>query len=249
MLTYTFGQLKNAAEHALGGVPDSRISSGLIVNRAINHLVNAHAWDWRQTIASLDYTATQGYIDLPTDFGELIQLQASGGRLSTVRSVSPATFMSLLNRASSSESELALSYFLAIAPQTTPTAVPRWRLNIHPTPAASVTGALALLYRKMVPVFAITGTADDAKVPAIPAGQHDTLYALVRAFAVSMEEDPSTQEWSIANAALQRDINADSRADDASIGYMRNTGVDNWFNGGSLAGTPRHDRIDSSDLP
>ena len=247
MLTHTFATLKAAAAHALGGNPDSRISKGLIVNRALNHLVNAHDWPWRVTIATLDYTADQATILLPADFGELVQLQGNAAKYSTIRPLSAPQLLSL--RRHGIADTFYLGFLLTVAPQTDPTAAPRYQLQVAPTPAASLANALDIVYRKLVPMFTVNdaSSADDAKYPAIPAGQHDTLYQLVRAFAVSMEENPNTPEWSLAQQMLQRDIDAAARAEGPIIGPMRNCGVDEWHNDGSGYLRP-FDKINTADL-
>lgn len=232
MLIYTFLQLKQAAAHALGGNPDSRISKGLIVNRAINHLANAHPWPWRVTLTSLDYTISQNTIDLPADFGEIISLTGQAAKYSAIRQLSASDFLNLRNFGVTDT--LYLGYLLTIGAQGTPTAAPRWQLQIAPTPSATLASALYLLYRKLLPVFTVddASTADDAKVPPLPAGQHDTLYALVRAFAVSMEENPQTPEWQLAGQLLQRDIAMASRAENPVLGPMAGCGSNEYLSDG-----------------
>jgi hypothetical protein len=234
MNTYTFLELKNAAAHVLGGNPDSRISKGLIVNRAITHLCNAHPWTWRLAIADLNYVASQEWIALPADFGELVKLVGYGSKYTTVRGVSPEEIMGL--RIHGITDMMFLGYCVMPAPQTDQTAAPAWRLEVAPTPAASQTGALKIMYRRQLPVFTTNdaSSADDAKKPAIPPGQHDTLYALVRAYARSMEEEPLTAEWQVASQLLQRDIDSANRVTEPVLGYSRGTVVSEYQVEGEL---------------
>jgi hypothetical protein len=250
MLTYTFAQLKSAAEHALGGNPDARISKGLIVNRAINHLVNAHSWPWLEVITTLNYVADENTILLPADFGELIRIQGYAARYSAINEVTPDILLNQKTYGGDAGGTLWLVYTLGIAPQTDTTAAPRYQLLLAPTPAASLTDALWCYYRKLIPTFTVddSSSADNAKVAPIPAGQHDTLYQLVRAFAKAMEDDdPTTPEWRLASDFLQRDIDKASKAKAPGPGMMRNTGVDNYMTGGGGTFSP-HDGIDTSDL-
>lgn len=232
MLTYTFGQLKNAAAHALGGNPDSRISKGLIVNRALNHLVNAHPWPWRVVLATLNYTVDVNTIELPADFGEIIRLTGQAAKYSVIRQLDASAFINLRNFGVTDT--LYLGYLLTVAAQTVPTVAPRWVLQIAPTPSASLTDALAILYRKLLPTFPTDDslTTADLYVAPIPAGQHDTLYALVRAFAVSMEENAQTPEWALAGQLIARDIAMASRAESPMQGYMAGCGVREYLDDG-----------------
>lgn len=232
MLTYTFSQLKAAAAHALGGNPDSRISKGLIVNRALNHLVNAHPWPWRVVLATLDYTADVNTIDLPADFGEILQVRGKEAKYSAIRQLDVASFLNLRNFGVTDT--LYLGYILTIKAQSPTTAAPLWQLQVSPTPSATLAQALYLLYRKLLPVFITDDslTTDDAKVAPLPAGQHDTLYALVRAFAVSMEENPQTPEWQLAGQLLARDIAMASRAENPVLGPMAGCGSNEWLGDG-----------------
>jgi hypothetical protein len=53
-MAYTLTQLQAAVEHALGRAPDNRISTTLIIGRALAWLVNAHDWTWKRAWTSLD---------------------------------------------------------------------------------------------------------------------------------------------------------------------------------------------------
>lgn len=245
-LYYTFGQLKQAVEHALGGVPDSRISSGLIVNRAINHLCTAHSWTWREAAATLDFVEGQGDIPLPDDFGELItEPIGNAAKYTTIRRLTAREIMIL--RVHGATDSLFLGYVVAAGEQTDATAPPKYVLRVAPVPASNLEDALLIHYRKIIPVYAATGTEDDDKVPAIPAGHHDTLYQLCRAFAVSMEEDPENAEWNLAASMLQRDIEHDGKATSPILGPMRHTGADEWMDDVTLV--PPHTHIDFDSLP
>lgn len=232
MLIYTFAQLKNAAAHVLGGNPDSRISKGLIVNRALNHLVNAHPWPWRQVITTLDYVQDVNTIDLPADFGEIISLTGKEAKYSAIRQLQAHEFLQLRNFGVTDT--LYLGYLLTIKAQSPATAAPLWQIQIAPTPSAGLAGALYLLYRKLLPMFVVddAATTDDTKVAPLPAGQHDTLYALVRAFASAMEENAETPEWQIAGQFLARDIAMASRAQQPILGPMAGCGVNEYLSDG-----------------
>lgn len=228
-LYYTFAQLKAAAAHVLGGNPDSRISKGLIVNRAINHLQNAHQWRWREVTTTINFVASEGDIVLPSDFGEMIELLGNAAKYTALKQVTPHELLIL--RVHGVMDSLFLGWLTAIGAQVSPTAPPAYVLRVAPIPATSITDALYIHYRKVITGFTTddNDTADDAKVPAIPVPQHDTLYQLVRAFASAMEEDPQNAEWQLAGQFLARDIDADSRTTSPNLGPMRGGLVEDWY--------------------
>jgi hypothetical protein len=231
-LTYNFAQLKNAAAHSIGGNPDTRISKGLIVNRAINHLCNAHSWTWSEHLTTLSFVAGEGDITLPVDFGELIDLVGNAARYTSVRQVTPRDLM--LCRVHGISDSLWLGFNVAAATQTVATTAPRYILRVAPVPTSNLADALYMTYRRALEPYITDDalTTDDTKVPAIPPGQHDTLYALVRAFAASMEEDPQTTEWAMATQLLARDIQRDSKARPPVIGPMKGTYVSEYEQNG-----------------
>lgn len=235
-LTYTFLQLKQAVAHALGGDPDARISKGLIVNRAINHLTNAHPWRWRLTTANLSYVASTGDIPLPADFGELVEVRGNAAKYTLVR---PITAQQLLDiRTFGVIDSLFLGYMVSGGTQAAgATSAPTYVLRVAPIPSAALTDALSIVYRRDPATFITDDslTTDDAKYPDIPPGQHDTLYTLCRAFGRRMEEGEQgggTTDWQMAQVMLKRDMDADARAAPPDHGFMRGGGVDAYMTGG-----------------
>lgn len=50
------------------------------VNQAGRHMFTCRAWNWRKRRSvDLDFTASQNYVTLPIDFGELVSVTASSG--------------------------------------------------------------------------------------------------------------------------------------------------------------------------
>src|SRR4051812_10094339 len=79
--TYTFAQLKAAAGHAVAKVDASGTaqfatgnSAAFVVNNALSYLCNFAPWEWRTAYATLSTINAQAYVDLPADFGELVDL-------------------------------------------------------------------------------------------------------------------------------------------------------------------------------
>lgn len=236
MVSYTFLQLKNAAAHAIGGQPDSRISLGIIVNRAVNHLVNYAQWRWRNKLATLDFEEDEGDIPLPADFGEIIQLKGFGAKYTSFRPVSPETLLNL--RVHGVPDNLSIGYNIGIGEQSSDfDNAPGYVLRIAPVPSDDLEDALYILYRNVMPSFTTDDDSDDddEKIAAVPGTQQDTLYQLCRAFAVSMEESPGNAEWDLANSFLKRDLAADSRVEEPVVAdAMRNCHVDDYQTEGNF---------------
>ena len=161
---------QSQVEHALGGAPDSRISSSDIVNAALAYLTGLHEWTWRKTLTTLSLTADENYIDLPADFETLIGLlpaphaAAPTLKLALDRGRGPATGRRRRRRARSTWR------CMAAGPQAAATDVPTRRLLLGITPDADEADCLVLLYRKMLPTL-----ANDTDVPAVPYGLFELL--------------------------------------------------------------------------
>lgn len=65
----------NHMEHAIGGVPDTRINPAQVANEALRYLFDQHPWSFRERpILEILTTPGQNYITLPADFGELVSV-------------------------------------------------------------------------------------------------------------------------------------------------------------------------------
>ena len=110
-----------------------------------------------------------------------------------------------------------------------------WKLEIAPTPASTVTGGVYVVYRKVIPVFASTGTADDAKVPAVGIGMQTALVQLVRAFAAqAVAPERFDREWALAQEFLQKAKDHDAGTQQpVRMGRMRNSLVESYLDDSS----------------
>ena len=170
---YTFAQLKNEAEHVIGGAPDARIDTGRLVNGVLDFVATSHAWSWRTAITTLSTVADEGRISLPDDFGELIDLVGYQLPLTAVKKARAQTVMRA--RIHGIQNDASLIYFIGQAPQADAAVIPGRVLEVAPLPAASTADAFYLTYRKLIPIL-----AGDSDVPAIPYGMHEMLVYLVR---------------------------------------------------------------------
>ncbi len=223
-MVYTFAQLKATVLHKLGGEPDARISAGLIVNRALAYLQGYHAWTWLQSMESLSLVAGQDHVDLPADFGRLIELQPDPTGL-LLRQATPRELMI----AGAGEGG-PLHWMLGTAAVTGPTVVPARILLLAPAPAANQDGALTVLYERRLPAFPSLDSdlTADTHVAEIPEEFQDALYHLCRAFAGTMEVATEDPDWKLAIALLDQ-AKAIDTPDPAAITREAAPGTFRWL--------------------
>ncbi len=210
----TFAQLKDEAEHAIAGVPNARTSSARIVNGAVEYLVNIHPWQWREAITTLAFTAGEGQILLPEDFGELVALVGYQARMTPIRKAPARQVM--LARVHGIPGAGGMLFFLGMASPDDSESVPRRCIEVAPTPAETLADALYLTYRRLLPAL-----DQDNDVPAIPFGMFELLRVLVRAMAVSTEDQQAGHDWELFRSMLPNYIHADSVAGGDEQGPMR----------------------------
>lgn len=213
----TFAQLKAEAEHAIGGTPDSRTDLGRLVNEAVAYLYSLHAWSWRQKLTTLSYdaaTVSAGTINLPADFGEVVDLQPSTQhvslRLAPMRFVVAARIHTALAGVSS------FLWCLGMGSQATAAAVPLRTIELGPKPSAAAADALYLTYRVLPPVL-----VGDTDVPPLPYQFFPLLRCLCRAVAYSSTVAQAGHDWQLFNAQVLEFIAADTIADGTNKGQMQ----------------------------
>jgi len=207
LYTVTLADLTAAVTSALGGSPIAPGSALGIVRRAMDYLSNFAPWTWRTTTTPLNFTADTSYIELPADYGRLIGLAPSAYKLPLI----PSTLAEVLRIRGNSAAAAGLHYAITAGPQATAATVVRRRLELAPTPAASLTAALTLAYFKLIPQL-----ASSTDVPAIPAGLHGALIQCVRWMA-HLDQEPAGEETAAeARAALQ--MLSAARDEDAAAG-------------------------------
>lgn len=180
----TLAEYRSELQHAIGGsAPASQLAQDTIINDAGRHLVSMHPWKWlERTPGTLNFTASTAYVSMPADFkrAESIVPDDAIDACFTL-----TTFQEIARMRQFSITSTAAYYGCLVWPgqsgvtalQTVP------RLELYPTPATNVTGALHLWYTRGWTVI------DDATdVPNIPWFMEPLLVALVRAFAQGYEE-------------------------------------------------------------
>lgn len=181
-------ELQRLIRHTLGGDdPASETPAIQIINEAGNHLINMRRWNFLDREATaLNLAASQAWLDLPADFGEVIQLHKASNMNGDMVPVSPHEIDYM--RASPTLPVMFTLWWaiewVGSNAQTPPTA----RVAIYPTPTANVIGAVILRYRATW-----TTLNADADFAVIPVWCETLLRQLVIAFARGyMEEDTAT---------------------------------------------------------
>lgn len=203
----TFAQLKSEAEHAISGTPDARTSSARCVNDAIEWLVTYHRWSWRRRLATLSIVADQSYVNLPADFGELLQIHAAAS--STGLTFQPASLEQVALSRVYTPITAGVTFFYAISTpvQTLATDTMAQRLELGPTPDAAYAAGIAIVYLALP--REMTGDTD---VPEVPYGFFSLLRRAVRAFAVSDSVQQAGHDWELLNRQLGDYVAADTFA-------------------------------------
>lgn len=169
--------------HALGAEPSSELSTPLVANAAGEWFVSSQAWKWlSRTPASGDFVASQDYVTLPTDFGELVAVERDNV-VAGFTLVSMSELMTMRAKSVASSSELNLWGAVSHSPGTTASA-PTPRLEVYPTPSANLTGALKILYRAGWTRL----TASEQTHVYIPTFCEPVYIETLRAFALGWEE-------------------------------------------------------------
>jgi len=193
-MTLTYGQLRSHVQLAVGGDPstapgmttDERVAQ--IINHAGEHLF-ARGWRFRErTSGTITTVASQPWVGLPSDCGEVLVVEPSNTWSSSFSFVDPASFQ----RIASAGVDPELSYVATLVFHNVTDGVEP-RLDLYPTPAAAT--ELSVRYRAMWVELSgddVDGTSDASTVDTIPAYVEGLLLEYVRAFTEG-GEDGTTQ--------------------------------------------------------
>ena len=180
-MAITLATLKQHVQHALGGSVASQLDEATIINEAGRHMFMT-PWKFRERPpATITTVASQDYIDLPADFGEMIAMNMADG---LVRSFTFTTFGDLVQRRAT-DTGVTNHYWVAIShppPADEGNTQPAPRMELYPTPTTGE-GIITVYRAKWAE---LTADADNAVVPDYA---ESALIALVRAFALGYEEE------------------------------------------------------------
>ena len=180
-MAITLSSLKSHVRHALGGTPASQLSEAGIVNEAGRYMFSV-PWKFRERPpATVTMTANQSYVELPTDFGEMISANMSDG---LVKSIHFTTMDDLVERRTTAigQSQEYWAVILHPTSEATTGGAEAPRMELHPTPTSA--DSVVVAYRS--DWFELTSDEEYAHVPGYA---ESVLISLVRAFALGYEED------------------------------------------------------------
>jgi len=212
----TLQQLRDTVFLVLGEDADPRVNPDGIVQQAGRHLFDMHPWNWRRRpSATINLVADQDYVELPSDFGFGILDAIDTSNLTT--GIQLTTLDDIIKRRKISVStpwdyHVALVYPAQSSVTQEPQAA---RLEIHPEPSSSSTGAITVAYRAgWVPLALPTSAAN------VPPTMDHMLHRVTRAFAHGAQDD-----WTHLRAMYEDpELIMQKRSDGASQPLGRMTG-------------------------
>lgn len=200
-LTLTY--LKTVAQHAVG-TPGATLaaSSDLtlqeIVNQAGRFMCSMHEWSFlNRPYAVLASEAAQEYLTLPTDFGTLIDVLPTQGRVMRFEKTTPEDIELIRSR------NLAMSsliFWVCVEYPTQASATVNAgnpRLKIYPAPSANVDDFARCLYRAKWMEL-----ASGSSVANIPLEYESLLVKAVKEFARAYEDDDYDAEARLMQSPL-----------------------------------------------
>jgi hypothetical protein len=213
----TLAKMKTIVKQALGKTSfDSTFDLREVCNDALQLLVTAHAWTWREAALAVDTVADQAYVNLPTDFAEFVT-DAHSSEDVIFGNMGKANLDDITRWRTTQLSGVASStrYALTVVGGTTESDAPRYRLELWPTPnqVFPITGRYRRVIRKLV---------NDADVPDVPVAFHQLLRRILRAHAFEEDDqaDAASRAWQRVNEMLPTLINLDGGAE-TNLGRMR----------------------------
>jgi hypothetical protein len=193
-LTITLDDLQSFIKHVLSG--GGRLSTSLpgsdadavekgIVNHAGRWFTSHHPWNWRiAPEVQISTVASQDYVDLPVDFGEMVAYQVISGLNYGIELTTPQI---IADRRASSVTISQNYYWGTISHPRRPDSKsppPAPRLELWPTPSTAVVDFMRLWYRtKWVELDETTDAAD------VPDYCEFALAMTCRAFASGLSEE------------------------------------------------------------
>lgn len=161
----TFSDLEDRVKYAIAipGTIAVGVSASNIVNVALVTLWHRRRWTFRQSSETLTLTSGQSYIALAADYSRTLSLAGYPATNYGVRLVT----LDQLNQIRQQTGVAGFDVYAAVSwtTQSNGASAPIGRLEIFPTPAATVSNALTHIYEKRVP--AATAAAS-LSVPNLP---------------------------------------------------------------------------------
>lgn len=181
-MAITIAEANRHIRHAIGGGELSPELSHLdVLNEAGEFLFGLHPWKFLERgAATLAFVADQTYVDLPSDFREVIGYNTTEG---VTGNIEMTTHQALVEMRT-----VGLSYswttYVAVTHYVDAAGVPQPKFEVYPTPTAADANALTIFYRA-----GWVRLTDDSDVIPIPDYMRSLYLAIVRAFAQGYEHD------------------------------------------------------------
>ena len=213
-MTLTLGQLRSHVQLAVGGDPSTAPGmtvperTAQLINNAGEHLMS-RSWRWRErTSTVVASTASQDYLSLPSDCGEILTIEPKNSWSASLQFVDPATF----EKISTEGIEPELSYVVTLVfHDSSGVATPR--LDIYPTPSSTDATAFNIRYRAQWVALNnasnVNGT-DDAVLlgtshALIPQYMESLLFEYIRAFSEGGEDGTTQQRLALVDGGILLD--------------------------------------------
>ena len=153
------------------------------INAAGQYLMTMYPWSWaRQALASLSLTASQAYVELPSNFVAMDDVQPAD-QSEWIQFVTRSEFLHWQrNQATPSG---YLGYCGSVVDPTTNALTQV--IHLYPTPATNETDAFTIAYRSGWSSFA-SSDADEKRIP-IPEWLEPLFLEVFRAYYMGLEEE------------------------------------------------------------
>lgn len=217
-MTLLASQAKQLVEHALGGEVHSAVTPWRCLNGAGHWMCNSRAWRWlRGGLEALALTADQSYVDLPADFGSINAIEGGQGFQASIELTTPDQLLEYKSSATANTGYYycaVLSYDHAditgtstgsnhvvaasTAAEQKALKAPTPRLEIYPTPTATVTDGLLLYYTR-----GWREVSNDTETIFVPDWMEELYIRIARCWAKGYEEDDSYNRDAALMAIMQ----------------------------------------------
>lgn len=211
-MTLTVANCADYVQLTLGGPAAAALPTLTLVNLAGRHMVGMSQWRWLMRGPTPIGTVNgQEYVELPTDYGTMIEMAGSVniwdivwvglGEITSLRAHYPQNAVYGPYRGA-----------VSLAPASGST-LPRWRVELYPTPNSTNATAFSLAYRAQWEEI----TQDTSYLP-IPLYCETLFIRILQSFARGyMEEDQGTLSARLSELSTCPELVAATRQDRSKI--------------------------------
>lgn len=203
------GEIIGLMQHALGKVPDSRHNLWATLNRAGRALYLESDWGFRTQAFSLPAVANQAYIELPDDWGGILDVSIPAvGTFTYIQQTSLRDILALrANATLGSITGVVRVFFPMWSGQASIEDQPTSRAELYPTPSVAAQPTLTGYYTRVWKNIAydpVLNTGDNEAIPNLPDEFEQALVSKARGLAWSTENQQPSIDDTLYAAELQR---------------------------------------------